>query len=79
MIVVQCAGRKQPHAGHKRTQDGQRVCFVVDPAKAPAGDCLYARPDDPSDAGPILRIDRAGREAALNARWCAKLSRCSAH
>jgi len=55
IVVMQCAGRKQPHAGYMRTLDGQRVCFVADPAKAPAGDCLYARPDDPSDAGPTWR------------------------
>jgi hypothetical protein len=55
IVVMQCAARKQPHAGHMRTQDGRRVCFVADPGKAPAGDCLYARPDDPSDLGPSWR------------------------
>jgi hypothetical protein len=55
IVVMQCAARKQPHAGHMRTQDGRRVCFVADPAMAPADDCLYARPDDPSDLGPSWR------------------------
>jgi hypothetical protein len=38
-----------------RTQKGRRVCFVADPKEANADDCVYARPDDPSDLGPSWR------------------------
>lgn len=55
IVVMQCAARKQPDAGYMRALDGRRVCFVADPARAPADDCLYAHPDDPSDAGPPWR------------------------
>jgi hypothetical protein len=55
IVVMQCAARKQPGAGFMRTQNGQRVCFVADPARAPEGEVLHARPDDPSDTGPTWR------------------------
>jgi hypothetical protein len=55
IIVMQCAARKHPGAGFMRTQDGKPVCFVAHPEQAPAGDVVYARPDDPSDAGPTWR------------------------
>jgi hypothetical protein len=55
IVVMQCAARKQPDAGHMLTQDGRRVCFVADPTSAPASDFLYARPDDISDVGPSWR------------------------
>jgi hypothetical protein len=55
IVVMQCAARKQPGAGSMRTQDGRRVCFVADPAQAPDGEVIYARPDDPSDTGPTWR------------------------
>jgi len=57
IVVMQCASRKrkQGDAGFMRTQDGRQVCFVADPAQAPEGEVGYARPDDPSDAGPTWR------------------------
>lgn len=55
IVVMQCASRKQGNAGYMRAQDGRRVCFVADPAGAPASDCLFARPDDTSDQGPSWR------------------------
>lgn len=52
IIVIQCAARKNPEAGHLRTRDGQEVLFVADPDLAPNNpDCTYARPDDVSDIG----------------------------
>lgn len=52
---MQCAARKQPHAGFMRTRDGRRVCFVADPAHAPQDGTVYAHPDDASDSGPTWR------------------------
>jgi hypothetical protein len=50
IVVIQCAAGKREDAGCLRTRDGRRVIFVGDPALAPIQeDCLYARPDDPSD------------------------------
>lgn len=52
IIVIQCAARKKPSAGHLRTKTGQPVLFVANPAMAPAGKApVYARPDDLSDNG----------------------------
>jgi hypothetical protein len=52
IVIIQCAARKREDAGCLRTLDGRRVIFVGDPASAPAQkDCLYARPDYPSDQG----------------------------
>ena len=49
IVVIQCAARKQRHAGHFRTADCRPVMFVANPKEAPCGDGLvYARPDDPS-------------------------------
>lgn len=65
IIVIQCAGRKQPDAGFMLTKDGRPVYFVADPDRAPSGDLVYARPDDPSDVGPswrdlLLRYNQSG-------------------
>jgi hypothetical protein len=66
IVVIQCAARKRENAGSLRKQDGTRVMFVADPASAPVrGDCVYARPDDPSDQGGswrdvLLRYNEAG-------------------
>lgn len=50
IIVVQCAGTKQPTAGHLRTMDGKKVMFVAHPESAPdTPHILYAHPDGPSD------------------------------
>lgn len=55
IVVMQCAGTKQPDAGFLKTQNGRKVLFVADPGTAPPGAFLYARPDDPSDTGPTWR------------------------
>lgn len=52
IIVIQCAARKSPEAGHLRTRDGQEVLFVADPDVAPESSaCAHARPDDVFDTG----------------------------
>lgn len=55
IIVIQCAARKQPNAGH--IMDGERkVMFVADPAAAPpASDVIYRRPDHPASSGRSFR------------------------
>ena len=52
ILVIQCAARKNPEAGHLRTLDERKVMFVADPGIAPIDpNCSYARPDDTSDTG----------------------------
>jgi hypothetical protein len=52
IVVIQCAARKEPDAGHLCRRDGQPVLFVADPDATPAGVTdAYARPDDISDTG----------------------------
>ena len=52
IVVMLCAGRKQPDAGHLRRGDGRKVMFVARSHPAPADDGLvYARPDDTADSG----------------------------
>lgn len=52
IVVIQCAGRKQPNAGHLRNSDGREVMIVANPQLAPASyDYSYARPDDRADNG----------------------------
>jgi hypothetical protein len=52
IVVIQCAGSKQPHAGCLKTRGGKLVLFVGDPAEAPPErGTVYARPDDISDTG----------------------------
>ena len=52
IMVIQCAARKNPDAGHLKTASGKPVLFVADPQAAPAKPAhVYARPDDPSDRG----------------------------
>jgi hypothetical protein len=49
-LVIQCAGRKQPHAGSLRTRTAQRVKFVARPEQAPSStEWFYAHPDGVSD------------------------------
>jgi hypothetical protein len=49
-LVIQCAGRKQQHAGYLRTRTGQRVKFVAHPEQAPSSaEWLNAHPDGLSD------------------------------
>lgn len=52
IVVIQCAARKSPDAGHLRRRNGKPVFFVADPHSAPNDKSyLYARPDDQSDNG----------------------------
>jgi hypothetical protein len=56
IVVIQCAAKKRPDAGHLQTADGRNVLFVADPAGAPPSSTVqYARPDDLSDAGGTWR------------------------
>jgi hypothetical protein len=56
IVVIQCAGSKRKSAGFLKTQDGRPVLFVAHPELAPApANCVYARPDDTSDAGGTWR------------------------
>lgn len=46
-VVIQCAARKQPYAGHLTTEDDKPVLFVANPQTAPQRpSVLYRRPDD---------------------------------
>lgn len=54
-IVIQCAARKHPAAGHMR-HDGKSVMFVANPTLAPTAlDTIYARPDDQTENGRTWR------------------------
>ena len=70
-IVIQCAAKKSPEAGHLRRQDGQKVLFVADPNRAPAHkEYGYARPDDVADTGvnwrtELLRYNEASQSNPL--------------
>ena len=56
IAVIQCAARKRPCAGYLRRQDGTKVMFVADPAKALAdSEFVFARPDDDADSGASWR------------------------
>jgi hypothetical protein len=56
IVVIQCAGSKRADAGFLKTKDGTSVSFVAHPEFAPPADgCIYARPDDASDAGGTWR------------------------
>ena len=52
IVVIQCAGRKQPNAGHLQNNDGRKVMFVAKPNNAPKDvPYAYAHPDGSDDAG----------------------------
>ena len=52
IVVIQCAGRKQPNAGHLRNNEGHKVMFVAKPDDAPQGEpYAYAHPDGTGEAG----------------------------
>jgi hypothetical protein len=55
IVVIQCAGKKQPDAGSLQTTDGRPVFFVANPETAPDNNLTYARPDDLSDSGSTWR------------------------
>ncbi|MXZ92178.1 MAG: hypothetical protein F4W95_13415 [Chloroflexi bacterium] len=65
IVVIQCAGSKQPNAGHLQSSDGRKVMFVSNPQLAPpSSDYNYARPDDLADTGRSWReeLQRYNRE-----------------
>ena len=69
IVVIQCAGRKQPNAGHLRNSDGRKVMFVAKPDLAPATPgYVYARPDDRADTGLSWReeLQRYNQEQAAD-------------
>lgn len=51
IVVIQCAARKQPDAGHLRDKDGRPVFFIANPKKVATADpnIIHVRPDDISD------------------------------
>lgn len=53
IIVIACAGGKNPDAGYMKTLDGHHVNFVGNPPEGTNG--VYARPDDMSDTGVTWR------------------------
>lgn len=56
IVVIQCAARKPPDAGHLVTPQGKPVVFVAHPEIARKdGRHLYARPDDDSGNGTSWR------------------------
>jgi hypothetical protein len=56
IVVIQCAGTKRKNAGVLKTKDGRALSFVAHPEFAPPPvSCVYARPDDASDAGGTWR------------------------
>ena len=57
IVVIQCAGGKNPCAGRFKTEDGRPILFVADPGRAPADDkeVVYKRPDDPAKSGRSYR------------------------
>lgn len=56
IVVIQCAGRKQPNAGHLKSHDGRNVMFVAKPGAAPKdAPYAYAHPDGAAAAGETWR------------------------
>ena len=56
IVVIQCAGRKRPTAGHLHHSDGRKVLFVAHPNLTPENDAyVYAHPDDTDDTGKSWR------------------------
>lgn len=52
IIVIQCAGRKQPNAGCFEDKNGKAIMFVANPNLAPPHQKItFVRPDDESDIG----------------------------
>ena len=52
IVVIQCAGGKNPCAGRFKMEDGRPIRFVADPKEAPTDNkIVYKRPDDPSGSG----------------------------
>lgn len=58
IVVIQCAAKKKPNAGHLHWRDGRNVLFVADPDSAPDNAArAYARPDDIADTGESWRTE----------------------
>lgn len=57
IVVIQCAGGKNPNAGCFMTEDDRPILFVADPKNAPEGKkgVVYKRPDDPAQSGRSYR------------------------
>ena len=69
VVVIQCAGRKQPNAGHLQNSDGRKVMFVAKPDDAPKDvPYAYAHPDGADDAGQPWRakLSQYNREPTDN-------------
>jgi hypothetical protein len=66
IVVIQCAGKKWPDAGHLVSSDGRPVVFVANPRAAPTDtNYVYARPDDEAERGmswrdSLLSYNKAG-------------------
>ena len=59
-VVIQCAARKDPRAGHLVDENGSRALFVGQPAEAPDNrSVVYRRPDD------FIRDGRTWRDKLL--------------
>jgi hypothetical protein len=64
IVVIQCAGSKRKNAGYLKAKDGRPVRFVAHPEFGPpAPSCVYARPDDASDARGTWRDQLLGYNA----------------
>ncbi len=56
IVVIQCAGRKRPTAGHLKSSDGRNVMFVAKPDEAPKdARYAYAHPDGADASGESWR------------------------
>ena len=56
IVVIQCAGRKRPTAGHLKSSDGRNVIFVAKPDEAPKdAPYVYAHPDGTDASGESWR------------------------
>lgn len=52
IVVIQCAGRKKPNAGHLRKASGEQVMFVANPNLIPPTEGVtFAHPDDEAVPG----------------------------
>jgi len=71
IVVIQCAARKAPTAGHLTLSDGTPVLFVADPELAPSTSGFhFSRPDDTSESSltwreELLRYNRGGSDNPL--------------
>lgn len=69
IVVIQCAAKKQPNAGHLRARSGKPVLFVAYPHAAPPAEGIeYAHPDAPTDTGLTWRevLDQYNLSIAAN-------------